>query len=242
MMNNPANILVVDDNTDLLNTFALILKRKGYMVDTAQDGREALEKFLVRKFDAILMDVIMPNMDGIEAMHRMREINPSAKVVLMTAYCEKEQFRKVLNEGAYGALYKPVNITQLMGLLGEMTSETPPILVVDDDDNFRLSLASMLELQKFKVITAGSGEEAIKIAQERRLEIAFIDIKMSMMDGLTTSLKLKEIRPDMLIVMMTGYRDEVREIMEIATEKGIQKCLYKPFNMEEVKEVVCRAI
>jgi two-component system, NtrC family, response regulator HydG len=241
-MNNPANILVVDDNTDLLNTFALILKRKGYMVDTAQDGLEALDKFTIRKFDAILMDVIMPKMDGIETMHRMREINPKAKVVLMTAYCEREQFRKVLSEGAYGALYKPVNIPQLMGLLGEMTSDTPPILVVDDDDDFRHSLASMLELQKFRVTTAASGEEAIKIAQERRIEIAFIDIKMSMMDGLTTSLKLKEIKPDMLIVMMTGYRDEVKEILEKATENGIQKCLYKPFNMDEVKELVIRVI
>jgi two-component system, NtrC family, response regulator HydG len=240
-MKQPANILVVDDNRDLLNTFALILKRKGYMVDTAEDGAEALDKFALRNFDAILMDAVMPNMNGIEALHKMKEIDPKAKVVIMTAYCEADQLEKVVDEGAYQTLYKPVNIPQLMDLLGEIT-DTPPILIVDDDDSFRHSMACMLELQKFKVTAVANGIDAIKIAQQKVFEIAFVDIKMSIMDGLTTSLKLKEIKPDMLIIMMTGYRDEVKNIVEMATEKGILKCLYKPFNITEVREVVGRAI
>jgi len=236
-MKKQANILVVDDNTDLLKTFALILKRKGYIVDMAEDGVQALDKFRSQRFDVVIMDVVMPRMDGIEALQKMKEINPEAKIILMTAYCEEERLQKVTKEGAYSTLYKPVNIARLMELLGEVTG-VPSILVVDDDDNFRLSMARMLEIQGFQVITAASGGEAIRIARQRVINMAFIDIKMSVMDGLTTSLKLKEVKPDILIVMMTGYRDEVRAIVEEATGKGVLTCLYKPFNVVDLKEVV----
>jgi two-component system, NtrC family, response regulator HydG len=232
-----ANVLVVDDNTDLLNTFALILKRKGYIVDIAEDGIQALDKFKARQFDVILMDAVMPRMNGIEALHKMREIDPAAKIILMTAFCEEEQLKKALKEGAFGALYKPVDIAKLMDLIGQVTGNAS-ILVVDDDDAFRSSMARVLELQNFKVVTAANGEEAIKIARQKTINMAFVDIKMSVMDGLTTSLKLKEINPELMIVMMTGYRDEVKDIVEEATGKGVLKCLYKPFDMVDLKQLV----
>jgi CheY-like chemotaxis protein len=239
-MKRQANILVVDDNKDLLNTFALILKRKGYIVDTAEDGLQALDKFGKRFFDVVLMDVIMPGMNGIDTLHKMREANPRAKVILMTAYCEDEQLQKAINEGAYGALYKPINIAKLMELLSNVTKD-PAILVVDDDDDFRYSLARMLELQEFKVVTAINGEDAIRIAREKVIDVAFVDIKMSVMDGLTASIKLKEINPEIIIIMMTGYRDEVKSIIEEAAGKGVLKCLYKPFDVSELKEIVNHA-
>ena len=61
---------------------------------------------------------------------------------------------------------------------------------------------------------------------------------MGAMNGLATSIKLKEINPHILIVMMTGYRDEVKPIVEEARERGFLQCLYKPFNMAELKEMV----
>jgi two-component system, NtrC family, response regulator HydG len=240
-MKRQANILVVDDNKDLLNTFALILKRKGYLVDTAEDGVQALDKFREHHFDVVLMDAIMPRMNGIDALHRMRENNPRAKIILMTAYCEEEQLQKVIDDGAYGALYKPVNIAKLMELIGSVMQD-PSILIVDDDDDFRYSLAKMLQIQNYKVITAINGEDAIKQAKQQMINIAFVDIKMQVMDGLTTSIKLKEINPDILIVMMTGFRDEVKPIVEKAQARGVLKCLYKPFKAADLQELVSQAI
>jgi CheY-like chemotaxis protein len=240
-MKPQANILVVDDNKDLLTTFALILKRKGYIVETAEDGVKALEKFTAHHFDVVLMDVIMPQLGGIDALHKMREYDPKAKVILMTAYCEESQLQKVLKEGACGALYKPINIPKLMEMIGEVTRD-PSILIVDDDDDFRYSMAQMLELHNFHVITAISGEDAIRIARQRIVHIAFVDIKMKAMGGLETSIKLKEIRPDMVIVLMTGYREEANPIIAQAKENGVVTCLYKPFKMAELRQVVSQAI
>jgi DNA-binding NtrC family response regulator len=236
-MKQQANILVVDDNKDLLNTFSLILKRKGFIVDTAEDGIQAVAKFSTHHFDVVLMDVIMPNMDGINAFHKMKECDPQAKVILVTAYCEADQLQRAIDEGAYGALYKPVDIGKLMELLAEVTGD-PSVLIVDDDDDFRFTMAQMLKQHDLKVMTAINGEDAVKIARQKKVNIAFVDIKMSAMNGLETSIKLKEINPHMLIVMMTGYRDEVKPIVDEARQKGIQQCLYKPFTVSELKHLV----
>jgi CheY-like chemotaxis protein len=239
-MKEPASILVVDDNKDLLLTFSLILKRKGFVVETAEDGLLAIEKYKKNRFDLVLMDAIMPNMNGVDALHKIKEMDTQAKVILITAYCEEDQMKRVVKEGAYRALYKPVDIGKLLELINEVTGD-PTILVVDDDDDFRNSMSCMLEIQGYKVSTAANGLEAIKIAGQKKHNIAFVDIKMSVMDGLTTSIKLKEVNPDILIVMMTGYRDEVKEIVEEASERGIKKCLYKPFNAAELKTLVSQS-
>ncbi len=240
-MKQPACILVVDDNKDLLKTFALILKRKGYLVETAEDGVEAMEKFVSRHFDLVLMDAIMPRRNGIETLHMMRENDPGAKIILMTAYCDEDQLASVRLDGAYSALYKPVDIAKLMELIGEVTSD-PSILIVDDDDDFRFSMARMLELHNYKVFTAISGEDALSVVRNKTIHMAFVDIKMKEMDGLATSLKLKQINPKIQIVLMTGYRDEVRSLVEAAMQNGALKCLYKPFNVAEIRELVSQTV
>jgi DNA-binding NtrC family response regulator len=129
----------------------------------------------------------------------------------------------------------------LMELIGEVTCD-PSILIVDDDDDFRFSMSRMLELHNYKVLTAVSGEDAIKVVRTKTIHLAFVDIKMKEMDGLATSLKLKEINPNIQIVLMTGYRDEVKNLIEAAVPNGALKCLYKPFNVSDLRELVSQVV
>ena len=236
-MKQQASVLVVDDNSDLLNTFSLILKMKGYNVDTAEDGVSAVDKFKRRPFDVILMDLIMPRMNGVEAFRKIREINPGARIILMTAYYEEDQIKTALDEGAYRAVHKPVNVARLMEMIGEATLSSP-VLIVDDDSDFRKTMARALELKGYRVDAVGSGPEAIQIAKERACEIAFIDVKMPLMDGLETFLKLKELNSTMETIMMTGYGDEVRDIVDKALAASATTCLYKPFHLSSAVDLV----
>jgi len=236
-MKERASVLVVDDNLDLLDTFSLILKMKGYNVDTAGDGLSAVDKFMKRPFDVILMDLIMPRMNGVEAFRKIREINPGARVILMTAYYEEEQIKTALEEGAYRAVHKPVNVARLMEMIGEATVSSP-VLIVDDDGDFRKTMARAFELKGYRVDAVGSGEEAIRIAKERTCDIAFIDVKMPLMDGLETFLKLKEFNSTMVTVMMTGYGDEVCETVDKALAASATTCLYKPFDLSSAVDLV----
>ncbi len=122
-MEERPSVLVVDDNEDLLQTFSLILKRRGFNVDTAENGAAAVDKFKAHPVDVILMDIVMPEMNGVEAFRKIREISPRAKVILMTAYSEEELIEIALSEGAHRVVHKPLRVDQMIerGLVAEVT-------------------------------------------------------------------------------------------------------------------------
>jgi DNA-binding NtrC family response regulator len=125
----------------------------------------------------------------------------------------------------------------LIELLKDACAEKP-ILVIDDDADICDSLTRVLEQQGYEVLKASSGEEAIVIASEKACRMAFIDVKLPNIDGLETLLRLKEINPDLLPVMMTGFRNEVKEALDRAQEESVITCLYKPFDPAEAVGLV----
>jgi two-component system response regulator HydG len=236
-MSEQANVLVVDDNDGLLETFSLILKRRGYNVETADNGVSALEKYRKNHYDVTIMDIVMPQMNGVETFRRIKEIDPAARVILMTAYYDDQEIRLALEEGAYNAINKPVDIPQLLGMIkGAMIAL--PILIVDDDIDFCKTIARALELKGHRVTAVSSGKEAVRIASEKKIQIAFIDIRMPLMDGMETYLRMKELNPGLKAVMMTAYRHEMRDTINDALAAEVRTCLYKPFSPEEVLDLV----
>jgi DNA-binding NtrC family response regulator len=238
-MSDELTILVVDDNEDLLETFAMILKRRGFFVETAENGLSAIDKFEKHGFDVALMDIVMPEMNGVEAFRKIKEMHPEATIILMTAYSDEAMIQMARDEGARHIIHKPIKIEQLIELITELARDQP-ILVIDDDADICDSLTKVLERQGYEVLTAGSGEEAIALAGERACQMAFIDVKLPNIDGLETFLRLKEINPDILTIMMTGFRNEVKEALDKAQAASAITCLYKPFDPAEASNIVKR--
>jgi len=114
-----ACILVVDDNIGLCKSMRLILGHKGYAVTLAGDGPEAIEKVKEEPFDIIFMDIKMPLMDGVETYRRIKKIRPEATVMMMTAYTVEDLVQQALEEGAYGIIYKPLDIEKVVALVEE---------------------------------------------------------------------------------------------------------------------------
>ena len=238
-MHDKPTILVVDDNQDLLNTFAMILKRRGFSVQTAGDGFSAVNKFKEQDFDVTLMDIVMPEMNGVDASRKMKEINPEAPIILMTAYSDEELLQTARNQGVQQIIHKPIRIDELIKIITE-AADDQPILVVDDDADICSTLTKILEMQGYDVLTAGSGEEAIAMSRNKACQMAFIDVKLPNIDGLETLLRLKEINPDLTVIMMTGFRNEVKDALDKAQEASAITCLYKPFDPVEATELVKR--
>ena len=114
-----ASILVADDNISLCKIMSFVLGRKGYAVNTAGDGPEAIEKVKERPFDMIFMDIKMPLMDGVETYRRIKQIRPEAAVMMMTAYAVEELVQEALEEGAYGIIYKPLDVEKVVEVIEE---------------------------------------------------------------------------------------------------------------------------
>ncbi len=109
-MKGVASILIVDDNISLCKTMSLILSRKGFSVTIAEDGPEAIEKVKESPFDLIFMDIKMLPIDGVETYRRVAKIRPDVVVTMMTGDAVDDLVHQALQEGAYGVLYKPLDM------------------------------------------------------------------------------------------------------------------------------------
>jgi len=89
-----------------------------------------------------------------------------------------------------------------------MTKTSPKILLVDDEEKFLNSIAERLKLLGFDPLKASSGRQALALAQDNRIDLAIVDLKMPGLDGLVTITKLKEIIPDLKSILLTGYGSE----------------------------------
>jgi CheY-like chemotaxis protein len=109
----PKRILVVDDDPDIRQVLLDRISSFGYLVETAVDGREALDALRREGFDGMLLDMRMPEMEGLEVLQRTHDSHPTMPVVMVTATSVKEQVGQAMAGGACAYLLKPFDALQL---------------------------------------------------------------------------------------------------------------------------------
>lgn len=108
------NILWVDDEIDLLKIQVLFLEKKGYQVDTANNGNDGLEMVAEKRYDIIFLDENMPGLTGLETLERMKELAPSIPVVMITKSEEEDLMNEAIGSKIADYLIKPVNPNQIL--------------------------------------------------------------------------------------------------------------------------------
>lgn len=234
------SILIVDDNISLSKSLCFILDKKGYETIMAKDGVEAIKIVRDKSFDIILMDIKMPLMNGVETYKKIKKISPDSIVFMMTAYAVEELVQDALVEGAYGILYKPLEIDRMIELIEEAFENKKGIfiLIVDDDPSINITLKKIFEKKGFDICIANSGEEAIAKFTKENFDIAFIDLKLPTINGLETYLELKKIKKDIVVIIMTAYREELKDLVDRALKNSAYACLYKPLEIEKVLSIL----
>lgn len=107
-------ILIVDDEDAIRSLFVEALNELGYDCDVARNGLECLEKFYrVKKFDVVLLDVQMPELNGIETLKKLKSYSPDLSVIMVSASRDIENVRVALKEGAYDYVFKPFNVVDV---------------------------------------------------------------------------------------------------------------------------------
>lgn len=239
-MEKRANILIVDDNISLAKTMSLILKRKGYEATTAPDGLVAIKRIKERPFDLIFMDIKMPLMDGVQIYRKIKKIRPETIVIMMTAYAVENLVAQALKEGAYGIIYKPLDIEKMISLIEKSRKKKQGalILIVDDDPGTCTTLKNILLKKGYRISIAHDGEEAVTMTQEKTYDIILIDLKLPTINGLEVYLKIKEIDPKLVAIMMTGYCKEMTDLVEEALNNDAYTCIFKPLDIEKLLMLV----
>jgi two-component system response regulator HydG len=113
------NILLVDDEKDICASMSDIFTDLGYTVDMAYDGPDALEQSGQHQYRLALLDFKMPGMDGLELCRRLKKLQPSIVVILITAFSSIATIGAAVEAGVWFSLLKPVNFSVLMPLVEE---------------------------------------------------------------------------------------------------------------------------
>jgi DNA-binding response OmpR family regulator len=120
-------ILVVDDEDDILHFLEMVLREKGYQVTTASGGHEALTRAQIDKPDLVLLDIMMPQMDGWEVLKLLRVDDETRRipVAMLSARTEAKDRVQGLQEGAIDYICKPFSLTELLGKIEAIFVQTP---------------------------------------------------------------------------------------------------------------------
>jgi len=234
-MQEKTDVLVVDDQIGMLETFTDILEDRGFNVTTAEDGFQAIKRVKEQNFDIVFMDIKMPGINGVQTFREIKKINPKTSVVMMTAYSVEDLVKEAIEEGAYTVIYKPFDMDKVIQTI-EKVLRTVLVLVVDDRLEDREIFKDILESKGYKVITAKDGYEAIELVKKGNFNIIFIDVKMPGIDGIKTFEEIHKIRPGIPVIMVTGYSAE--ELVKDAIDKGAYTCIYKPLDTDKILEIL----
>lgn len=130
-MPSPMKILVVDDEQVMRDLFKRVLVLKGFPVTTAESGKEAIERVKVEVFDIAFIDIVMPEMDGVETLRALKRVNQNIHVVMMTGFAVEDKVKEAMQNGAIDYLYKPFDIVEIMTVIGKVEKKArlkpPPV-------------------------------------------------------------------------------------------------------------------
>lgn len=116
-------VLIVDDDRDILRSLKDILQSKGYDVDMAETGQNAIEKARVKYFNVALLDIKLPDMEGTDLLARIHREKPQMMKIMITGYPSLDNAVKALNLGADAYIMKPVNPENLLKVVEEKVKE-----------------------------------------------------------------------------------------------------------------------
>jgi DNA-binding NtrC family response regulator len=109
-----SRILVIDDDEGIRKVVAEALKSEGYLVDTASNGKEAVEKSQTNFYNLALVDIRLPDMEGTKLLTSMKETIPEMIKIILTGYPSLQNAIDAVNKGAHGYLVKPIKMDELL--------------------------------------------------------------------------------------------------------------------------------
>lgn len=232
------SILVVDDDRQMVRTLRDVLELSGWRTAGAHDGASAVEALSRADYDAVLMDIRMPGMNGVEALRSIRARKPRARVVLMTAFTAPELVQEAEREGALRVLPKPVSLPPLLDLL-HASLHADSVMVVDDDPLFLRTLTDLLAQQGYTVVPARSCDEAIEAMQRQQPAAVLLHLARDQRDPQDCVLAIRKVSASVVLILYSG--DPAR-IGAGLPPGWVHARLQKPFQIDELKALLDDAI
>ena len=234
-------VLIVDDDPVICKELGKELRHNFFSTHIAHTARDALEILNKQQIAVILLDIRMPDIDGLELLKQAKEIQANCEVIIITGHGSQEVAVSALRDGAIDYLEKPLKLEELEAALGraleklderENLNYQSSVLIVDDDRKILQRLEKFLKKEGFEVFTAHDGQEGLEIVRSKKIDVILTDIKMPVMSGIELLEMAKKLHRDIEVIMMTGYGDEEKAVLSL--RQGASNYLRKPIDLEEL--------
>lgn len=240
-------VLLVDDDNENVQLLQAFLSAQGYHVITAASGAEALKRAKLDKPELILMDVVLPDISGLEVLQHLKKDPDTANiaVVIVSALRFLEMGDRVVLTGRAEAADQPLSREQFLAEIQrevrrlvdherQDTRDKPKILVADDEEHLLNLMKYQLEDAGYSVITARDGEEALDRILHEAPDLVLLDIRMPKLDGFQVCQRLKKdvLYRNLPVIMLTVLGETRHKVQGLET--GADDYVAKPFVAEEL--------
>ncbi len=193
------------------------------------------------RVDLLMIDVVMPDCDGVAIGRHVLEQWPAQRILYMSAHPAEVLARYGQTTLSVPFLAKPYTRGEALAKVKEALEQhrqRKRILVADDDAGIRSSLAKVLTTAGHDVMLAGNGNEAIRIWREAGADLVILDLFMPEKDGLETLMELRAQSPQVPIIAMSGGGANQIDLLPEAKLLGASRTIEKPFTVAEMMKVV----
>lgn len=227
-------ILIVDDNPSVLDLLNRFLTAIHHTVWSAPGGQEALEVLQRESVDAVITDLDMPGMGGVELLKRLRETRPFLPVIGISGHFDPDAAAQA---GFDAFLPKPFDIADLPRVLAGALGKRRKVLIVDDVPAMREVLRATVEQLGLRGVEAGNGAEALEILKQEGADLVISDCSMPLCSGRKLLTEIGARFPDLRVVVVSAsFRPEDVEALKPFD------FLCKPYRLDDLKRVVIRAM
>lgn len=250
-------ILCVDDDLALLDLLQEFFTLQGFRVLTAMNGLHALLHVKLHRPRAVLLDLGMPRLGGLDTVRRIQRLDPTVVVILISGLPDLLDRVNAAKVNVTGVFTKPVDLarisetlvragvaparTRLEGKVEELSAQARRLirkrmLVVDDEPDFRETLVEYLRGKGFDVVQAGDGEEAIRRFTEYHPHMVLLDIQMRGLNGVETLMRITALRQQTCVIMVSGLQHEAMARRTLAL--GAADYIRKPVDFAYLDRVL----
>ncbi len=237
-------ILVVDDEPELVKALQIRLQANGFKVSGITEGKKVIDRVNHFKPDLILLDLLMPEMDGFEVWDQLKKEEKFSKipVIVFTAGARQTIEKKALKVGMSSYIAKPLNmdilLTQIRGLSGIKGAGHPipkRLLIIDDEPELLRAMKIRLRAAGFEIAGLTDSRESLKKIKEFKPDLILLDVVMPGLDGWVLCRQIKKnLETKKVKVLLFTASTEVGNLDIRSAEVGAEGFLVKPFELTEL--------
>lgn len=236
-----ASILIIDDNRDLTDGLGMVLEDEGYQVTLTYDGKQGLAAFADGHFDLVILDIKLPDVNGLEIFQRIHESNPAVDVIIITGYRVEQLLSETAGSGEVKIFRTSVSVAKVTETLRQMAGQGI-VLIADDGPEFALHLAENLDAQGVATWHGGDCRKAVSESISSPVEVLILDGRMPVICGLGAHWALRQQGCAAKTVIVMGRQDPESAAADVLRSATATGCLFKPFDPEEMLAIIERSL